>query len=300
MAEGRMLKKKISLNEAVADLANDTHRLLFTWGIAHLDVEGRITGNLRGFKGLVTPLLEHITPQVVLAFFQDAESHGLIQRYQVDGEWHVQYPKFANNQKLTKTREAASRRPPPPSDHHPSPSGKSLSEDSVSSQQELNEGSLSTPDEVKLREVKGREENIQASACVIGEADDPPAASPPSRLKPAGLMKLWNELGCRPTVSELTDDRRKKASLRLRKRGDPDWWERLFMKAKALNRDWLTFDFLMKNDTNCLKVLEGNYDRDFDNRGNGRGARPGQSGQRTPRGYDQRRDQYVEKVPDPD
>ena len=48
MADGRMLKKKISLNEAVADLANDSHRLLFTWGIAHLDVEGRITGSLRG------------------------------------------------------------------------------------------------------------------------------------------------------------------------------------------------------------------------------------------------------------
>ena len=210
MAEGRMLKKKISLNEAVADLADDTHRLLFTWGIAHLDVEGRITGNLRGFKGLVTPLLEHITPEVVLEFFQDAESHGLIQRYQVDGEWHVQYPKFANNQKLTKTREAASRRPPPPPDHHPSPPGKSLTEDSLSSQRELTADSLSTPDEVKLREVKGREENIQASACVIGKADDPPTASSSARLKPAGLMKLWNDLGCQPTVSELTEDRRKR------------------------------------------------------------------------------------------
>jgi hypothetical protein len=120
------------------------------------------------------------------------------------------------------------------------------------------------------------------------------------KFGPSSLVKLWNELGCRPTVSELTNDRRKKAGLRLRKRGDPDWWERLFVKAKALNKAWLTFDFLMKNDTNSLKVLEGNYDRDFDNRGNGRGARPGQSGQRTPRGYDQRRDQYVVEVPDPD
>jgi hypothetical protein len=60
MAEGRMLKRKISLNEALADLANDSHRLLFTWGIAHLDVEGRITGSPRGFKALVAPLLDHI------------------------------------------------------------------------------------------------------------------------------------------------------------------------------------------------------------------------------------------------
>jgi hypothetical protein len=367
MAEGRMLKKKISLNEAIADLANDTHRLLFTWGIAHLDVEGRITGNLRSFKGLVAPLLDHITPQSVLAFFQDAEHLGLIRRYQVDGRWVVQYPAFKKNQNLRPDKEAKSQFPPPNDfDHEPEKArsggrpefsgndpgeiissakqvsegkpdegpgqedadanAKSISgsypEDNKLQEQDITSGNPSqgvdrsycsgitpgvvpedsgrTPDEVKLREVKRREENIQASACVIGEADDPPAASPPSRLKPAGLMKLWNELGCRPTVSELTDDRRKKAGLRLRKQGDPDWWRRLFEKAKALNKAWLTFDFLMKNDTNSLKVLEGNYDRDFDNRGNGRGARPGQSGQRTPRGYDQRRDQYVVEVPDPD
>jgi len=300
MAEGRMLKKKISLNEAVADLGNDCHRLLFTWGIAHLDVEGRITGNLRGFRGLVAPLLDHITPEVVLAFFQDAELLGLIQRYEVEGEWHVQYPKFAHNQNLTKSREAASKRPPPPPDYHPAPSGQLLAEDSVSSQREPKGDSPSTRPEVKGREVKRREVNIQASACVIGEADDPPATSPASQLKPAALVKLWNDSGCKPMVSELTDDRRKKAGLRLRKRGDPDWWRRLFEKAKALNKPWLTFDFLMRNDTNCLKVLEGNYDHDFGNRGNGRGAKAGLSGQRTPRGYDQRRDQYVVEVPDPD
>lgn len=83
MAEGRMLKKKISLNEALADLANDSHRLLFTWGIAHLDVEGRITGSLKGFKGLVAPLLDHITLETVSSFFQDAKFLGLIQWYKV-------------------------------------------------------------------------------------------------------------------------------------------------------------------------------------------------------------------------
>jgi hypothetical protein len=113
-------------------------------------------------------------------------------------------------------------------------------------------------------------------------------------------MQLWNGLGCRPLVSELTDDRRKKAGLRLRKRGDPDWWRRLFEKARDLNKPWLTFDFLMRNDTNALKVLEGNYDHDFGDRNNGRKGRAGAPGQRTPRGYDQRPDQYVVEVPDPD
>jgi hypothetical protein len=298
MAEGRMLKKKISLNEALADLANDAHRVLFTWGIAHLDVAGRITGSPRGFKAMVAPLLEHISPEVVLAFFQDAETLGLIQRYEVGGEWHVQYPKFAHNQNLTKSREAASKRPPPPPEYHPFPPTRLLTEDSVSGQGELKESSPSTQPEFKGREVKGRKE--KASAFVIGEADDPPPPSSSPQLKPSALVNLWNELGCRPLVSELTDERRKKAGLRLRKRGDPDWWRRLFEKARELNKPWLTFDFLLKNDTNCLKLLEGNYDHDFGNRGNGRGQKTGHSGQRGSRGYDQRRDHYVVEVPDPE
>ena len=129
----------------------------------------------------------------------------------------------------------------------------------------------------------------QASACVAEPAAPAGDALPPEaddsvsvikdggngakpkepRFGPVGLVKLWNDLGCRPLVSELTDDRRKKAGLRIRKRGDPDWWKRLFEKVKGLNKPWLTFDFLMRSDTNCLKVLEGNYDHDFGNRSNG-------------------------------
>jgi len=368
MAEGRMLKKKISLNEAVADLANDTHRLLFTWGIAHLDVEGRITGNLRSFKGLVAPLLDHITPQSVLAFFQDAEHLGLIRRYQVDGRWVVQYPAFKKNQTLRPDKEAKSQYPPPndfdpdpekarsgklPDDSGSNPGGRpefpgndpgeiipsakqvsegkpdegpgqedadanakgtsgSYPEDNKLQEQDITrenqsqgvdrsscsgitpgvvpEDSGRTPDEVKLREGKRREENIQAFACVIGEADAPPdgAPLPEEKFKPRDLVKLWNDLGCRPRVSELTDERRKKAALRLRKQGDAEWWARLFGKVKVLSKPWLTFDFVMKNDTNCLKVLEGNYDHDFENQGgDGRGQRP------APGKYSQRQGRQV-------
>jgi hypothetical protein len=233
-------QKKISLNEAVADLADDTHRLLFTWGIAHLDVEGRITGHLRSFKGLVAPLLDHITPQSVLAFFQDAEHLGLIRRYQVDGRWVVQYPAFKKNQTLRPDKEAKSQFPPPsdcnsgpekaragelPEDSGSSPGGRpeysgndpgeiitstkrvseekpgetsgqedvdanakgksgsdpeynKLQEQDITSENQspgvgrsscsgitpgvVPEDSGSTPDEVKLREGKRREENIQA------------------------------------------------------------------------------------------------------------------------------------------
>jgi hypothetical protein len=114
VAEGGMLAKKISLNEAVAALANDTHRLLFTWALAHLDIEGRISGRPNVFRAIVVPMLEGITSEKVSSFFKDAIGLGLIERYAVGDTWVVQYPKFKENQRLRSDREAPSKLPPPP------------------------------------------------------------------------------------------------------------------------------------------------------------------------------------------
>jgi len=314
MAEGRMLKKKISLDEAIADLADDTHRLLFTVGLAHLDIDGRISGDPREFKAAVAPMLDHITREVVSAFFQDAERLGLIRRYRVEGRWVVQYPAFAKNQTLRPDKEAKSQYPPPPDDFRPGDHAAGsgvLPEHSGSSPGVLPDHSGTGPDQSIPPVTEGdEEENLgeaDSSNCqngdeaqlnsstqgkkihltdIIKQTDENNpgieteggGASSRTKFGPAGLVKLWNDLGCRPMVSELTDDRRKKASLRLRKRADPDWWARLFEKARALNRSWLNFDFLMRNDTNCLKVLEGNYDHDWSNRGNGGQPRPSPGG----------------------
>ena len=111
MADGRMLAKKISLNEAVASLENDMHRLLFTWGLSHLDIEGRISGSPKVFRAMVVPLLEHITSEKIAKFFKDAVDKGLIVRYQIGKDWFIQYPKFKDNQRLRPDREAVSKIP---------------------------------------------------------------------------------------------------------------------------------------------------------------------------------------------
>jgi hypothetical protein len=104
------------------------------------------------------------------------------------------------------------------------------------------------------------------------------------RITPAKVFHLWNDLGCRPSLAELTSERNKRLTARIRKRGDPVWWEQLFLKAKAANRPWLTFDFLIANDTNAIKLLEGNYDQDFGSKKNGgrRQASPGIHQKRNP------------------
>lgn len=162
MADGRMLKKKISLDAAWADLENDTHRMMYETGIAHLDIEGRISGEPREFKAAVVPMLDHITKEKVLKFFTDAEKVGLIIRYKVEKKWIVQYPGFKKNQSLRPDKEAPSVYPPLPDNYGSSP-GVVPEVDGI------------TPAEVKRREVKGKEENIIASP---DNGDALPTATP--------------------------------------------------------------------------------------------------------------------------
>jgi hypothetical protein len=157
MADGRMLKNKISVDVRVADLANDTHRLLFTWGIAHLDVAGRITGEPREFKAKVVPMLDHITKDKILEFFTDAEQIGLIQRYEIKGKWTIQYPGFNKNQSLRENKEAPSTYPVPPL-------APELPDKSGSSPGVIPELSGTTPLEEKGREEKGREGKAPAKS----------------------------------------------------------------------------------------------------------------------------------------
>jgi hypothetical protein len=284
-----MLKKRISLNEAVADLANDTHRMLFTWALAHLDVKGRISGSPRQFRAIVVPLLDHITNETIMAFFIDAQDKGLLRLYEADGVQVIEYPKFTHpeNQKLNPDREAKSKYLDPPT---PSPDQPVSAPDLGRNKSRLNQDqSGSTPDLVEsksgvaleqpgsppdlvplslsLSEVKSN------SASALEEADASPP--PPPMITPAKVFHLWNDLGCKPALAELTPERNKRLAVRIRKRGDPAWWEQLFLKAKTANKPWLTFDFLIANDTNAMKVLEGNYDRDFGSAGRGRKTGPG-------------------------
>ena len=68
------------------------------------------------------------------------------------------------------------------------------------------------------------------AVAILDDGGDDTSQKQP-KFGPARLAELWNDLGCRPLVSELTDERRRKADLRIRKRGDPDWWGRLFEKS---------------------------------------------------------------------
>lgn len=96
------------------------------------------------------------------------------------------------------------------------------------------------------------------------------------RIQPADLVEAWND-HCAPVglskVEFLSSTRKQKASLRLREHPDSGFWEKVlgqirgsaFLRgmAKPAKPDQkpfkATFDWLIDNDTNVVKVYEGKY-----------------------------------------
>lgn len=151
MADGRMLKKKISLSRRLAALKTDSARMLYTWLIPHLDIEGRFSADPDVVKGQVVPRLKHLTPIKIEELLKDLASQELIVRYADDGDLFLELRHFGQEQNLRKDREKESTIPSP-------------TKDNILNELELVPGVLPensglTPAQVKLREVKLREDN---------------------------------------------------------------------------------------------------------------------------------------------
>jgi hypothetical protein len=113
-----MVNRKISVDSVVAKMINETspaHGLVFTWMIAHLDRDGRMTGDPLAIKGLVAPMVTAVTTATVAETLDKAGCLGLIEIYEDDrGQRYVRYPRFEANQVgLRYGREPASDFPDP-------------------------------------------------------------------------------------------------------------------------------------------------------------------------------------------
>lgn len=84
------------------------------------------------------------------------------------------------------------------------------------------------------------------------------------------ILEAWERV-CVPrglaAVREFTETRRKKLGLRVREHPSFEWWDELFRRIAASGfllgngtKGWkVSFDWLIDNDTNVVKVLEGRY-----------------------------------------
>lgn len=132
MAQGRMLKKNISTSRRLSELKSDSARLLYTWLLAHLDVEGRFSANEYIIKGYIVPRIDSLTPERIKELIEDLAKNELIILYKVDGDRYLQFRKFSEHQNLRKDRESKSDIPEPPQELLPSSSSITPAQDKIS------------------------------------------------------------------------------------------------------------------------------------------------------------------------
>ncbi len=87
----------------------------------------------------------------------------------------------------------------------------------------------------------------------------------PARAPYSDFLKIWNEKrGALSGVTVLNEARRAKIRARWVERPDLAYWAELVCRMAAstfcCSGGWASFDWLMKNATNHVKVAEGNYD----------------------------------------
>ncbi|OGM11973.1 hypothetical protein A2Z22_04805 [Candidatus Woesebacteria bacterium RBG_16_34_12] len=109
MAGKRMLHAKISVSDDVNRLPLEA-RLLFTWMIAHADDDGRLKGKSAYIKAIVVPYTDWSSNKVE-QYLQLMKEVGLINHWQVNDKWFIEFPKWIEYQKIRKDRYTPSNLP---------------------------------------------------------------------------------------------------------------------------------------------------------------------------------------------
>jgi len=102
MAEGRMLKRVISESKKLGKLKSDSARLLYTWLIPWLDVEGRHSADIEIIKGHIFPKVKSMSLRKISSLIDILNNARLIILYSINGENYLQFTKFNELQSIRK------------------------------------------------------------------------------------------------------------------------------------------------------------------------------------------------------
>lgn len=118
------------------------------------------------------------------------------------------------------------------------------------------------------KENQVRESGIPVVSSSPPDSPEKQSTEAVQQLGPKDLMSLWNEIVKEPRVLKLTAARSQKAKLRLQTYKDQDFWRHVlgrlletpFLRGDN-DRGWRAdFDWLVRNDENPARILEGKYD----------------------------------------
>lgn len=115
MAEGRMLKRKITLSKKIAKLKSDKARLLWLYMLPFTDVEGRIEADTEDIRDeILRKQRKGYSLQKIEECLQDLHGVGLIILYtSKNSKRYLQFTKFLDEQSLRRDKEAKSQIPAP-------------------------------------------------------------------------------------------------------------------------------------------------------------------------------------------
>ncbi len=116
MAEGRMLKKRLSKSEKLAALPSDSPRLLYYMIYPHIDVEGRHEADPIIIKGQCVPYLKTFTIENIQTYLKQLHEVGLIILWEINGYQYLQITRFHDHNRIDREKEAKSLIPSPPKD----------------------------------------------------------------------------------------------------------------------------------------------------------------------------------------
>ena len=97
MPQGRIILKSISESKKLSELKSDSVRLLYTWLLTHLDVNGCFSGDANVINRKIFTRLKHTNKQVE-SYLQDMEDNELIIRYEANGDKFLFVPDFQDKQ----------------------------------------------------------------------------------------------------------------------------------------------------------------------------------------------------------
>ena len=97
MPQGRIILKSISESKKIARLKTDGARLLYTWLITHLDVNGCFSADPDVVNGKVLTRLNK-PKKTVVSYLDNLASTGLIVIYEANGDKFLIVPDFAEKQ----------------------------------------------------------------------------------------------------------------------------------------------------------------------------------------------------------
>jgi len=119
----------------------------------------------------------------------------------------------------------------------------------------------------KTEKPEEKKESVPVKEPVKESAEETPekvlATSEDRNNKMIEIMDFWNKTQL-PHITKLTDNRKSKLRARLKEKEFIVGWKDAIVKLSeseyCINGNWATFDWLVQNDNNYIKTLEGKYD----------------------------------------